>query len=132
MSSSKKIKITIGVIAFVLVTAFVIKSVIYKPHVLIEDQSASYEGQATIFLETIKADVASWQDKIVVLTGIVTSKDESGLMLNSAIYCQFKDIKSLKTPRQDQEVTLKGRIIGYDDLLEELKLDKTIIITTKK
>lgn len=132
MSSSKKIKIALGVIAFVFISAFVIKSVIYKPHTLIENESTSYEGQAAIFLETLKRDVEQWQNKIVVLSGTISSKDNNGVMLNHAIYCQFKDVEPLKALQQGQTITLKGRIIGYDDLLEELKLDKTIIINTKK
>jgi hypothetical protein len=132
MSLSKKIKIAIGIIAFVLITAYVVKSIIYKPHVLIEQQDSVYKGDALDFLEKIKVDASQWQDKIVELSGKITSKDKQGLMLNTAIYCQLKMMEDLSSLSEGQEVSIKGRIIGYDDLLEELKLDKTIIINTKK
>jgi hypothetical protein len=132
MSLSKKIKIAIGIIAFVLITAYVVKSIIYKPHVLIEQQDSVYKGDALDFLKKIKVDTSQWQDKIVELSGKITSKDKQGLMLNTAIYCQLKMMEDLSSLSEGQEVSIKGRIIGYDDLLEELKLDKTIIINTKK
>jgi hypothetical protein len=132
MSLSKKIKIAIGIIAFVLITAYVVKSIIYKPHALIEQQDSVYKGDALDFLKKIKVDASQWQDKIVELSGKITSKDEQGLMLNTAIYCQLKMMEDLSSLSEGQEVSIKGRIIGYDDLLEELKLDKTIIINTKK
>lgn len=132
MSLSKKIKIAIGVIAFVLISAYIVKSVIYKPHALIEQQESVYKGEALGFLESIKVDVSQWQDKIVELSGKITSKDDQGIMLNNAIYCQLNTVEDLVLLSEGEEVFIKGRIIGYDDLLEELKLDKTIIINTKK
>ena len=50
-------------------------------------------------------------------------------MKNNASENVIEDLTELNIK---QEVSIKGRIIGYDDLLEELKLDKTIIINTKK
>jgi hypothetical protein len=35
---------------------------------------------------------------------------------------------SLSGLKVGQEIEIKGRMIGYDDLLEEIKLDKTVII----
>lgn len=132
MSLSKKIKIAVGVIAFVLISAYVIKSIIYKPHTLIEQQESVFKGTALEFLENVKLDASQWQDKVVELSGKITSKDNQGFMLNNAIYCQLNTIEDLMTVNENQEISIKGRIIGYDDLLEELKLDKTIIINTKK
>lgn len=132
MSLSKKIKIAIGIIAFVLISAYVVKSVIYKPHTLIEQQESVYKGEALDFLESIKVDASQWQDKVVELSGKITSKDNQGIMLNNAIYCQLNVIEDLSSLSEGQDISIKGRIIGYDDLLEELKLDKTIIINTKK
>lgn len=132
MSLSKKIKIAVGVIAFVLSSAYIVKSIIYKPHTLIEQQEAVYKGAALEFLESVKVDASQWQDKVVELSGKITSKDNQGFMLNNAIYCQLDTIENLIAVNENQDISIKGRIIGYDDLLEELKLDKSIIINTKK
>jgi len=132
MSLFKKISIAIGVVAFVLISAYVVKSVVYKPHTLIKDVEVAYKDNAEDFINEVKQDANLWQNKVVELTGKITSKDEQGVMLNTAIYCQLSKTEKLSSLEENQEVTLKGRIIGYDDLLEELKLDKTIIINTKK
>ena len=68
-----------------------------------------------------------WQDKIVVVSGEVTNIDEKGIMLSSKIYCQLKQVTDLQKINPSNNISLKGRIIGYDDLLEELKLDQCII-----
>ena len=68
-----------------------------------------------------------WQDKIVVVSGEVTNIDDKGVMLSSKIYCQLKQLTDLQKINPSSNISIKGRIIGYDDLLEELKLDQCII-----
>ena len=128
MSLSKKSKIAIVVTLFLLITAYVVKGIIYKPHTTIDDMEVVYQGDASEFLEILKNEALKWQDKAVELSGTISSKDANGVMLNSNVYCQLKDTKDLSKLKEKAIVTLKGRVIGYDDLLEELKLDKTIII----
>lgn len=62
-------------------------------------------------------------NKIIQVTRLVSemNNDESFVIAN-AIFCQFQ--KYISTPILiDTLVTIKGRCIGYDDLLEEIKLD---------
>ena len=68
-----------------------------------------------------------WQDKVVVITGAISGTDEKGVILSSSIFCQLKDATKITDLKIEQTITLKGRVIGYDDLLEELKLDQCII-----
>jgi len=68
-----------------------------------------------------------WQNKIVELTGTISQIDQNGFMLNESIYC-VKDKTSKSSLIENNSYTIKGRIIGYDDLMEELKLDKVIIL----
>ena len=75
----------------------------------------------------IQKDISAWQDNVVVLTGIVTQRDENGITLSSRIYCQFRKDVNTTLIKEYQEIRLKGRVIGYDDLLDKLKLDQCII-----
>lgn len=99
---------------------------VMKPPATIEDREVAITSEAKEIFEKVKRNPAEWQDKVVIISGTVTSADDAGLTLNTNTYCQFKpntDIPDSKT-----KVHLKGRIIGYDDLLDELKLDQCIIV----
>ena len=48
-------------------------------------------------------------------------------MIDNSTYCQLKDKTALGTIKEGESIAIKGRMIGYDDLLEEVKLDQTII-----
>ena len=93
----------------------------------IESKKVDFTGTSDQLFLKILEDPAAWQDKIVVISGKVTSLDDKGILLSASIYCQLKDTTVLKKINPTNDISLKGRIIGYDDLLEELKLDQCII-----
>ncbi|WGH74326.1 hypothetical protein P8625_09375 [Tenacibaculum tangerinum] len=104
---------------------------VYKPHETIDEVTSAYVGSAPDFLITLKNDGTTlWLNKTVTLKGKVTSKDDFGIVLNNAIYCQLKKQSDNQTINIEEAVSLKGQIIGYDDLLEELKLTNCIIKNT--
>lgn len=130
MSLSKKSKILIGLVIFIVVAAYAGYSYAYAPHTAITDMEVAFEGKATDFLEKIKENPESWTqgEKVIKLTGVITAKDEKGISLNESIYFQLAEGTSTAELAETQKIRIMGRIIGYDDLLEELKLDKAIIV----
>jgi hypothetical protein len=46
--------------------------------------------------------------------------------LDNTIICNLKSPDS--SIKKDQAVTVKGRVVGFDDLMGELKLDQCFII----
>ena len=127
MNLSKKNKL---VIIIVLVIAFGVGAIyayVMKAPAKIESKKVDFSGTSDQLLIKILEDPAAWQDKIVVISGKVTSIDDNGILLSASIYCQLKDTTVLKKINPTNDISLKGRIIGYDDLLEELKLDQCII-----
>lgn len=100
----------------------------YKPHKTIDDIELKFSGNATDFLTKIKENNAVFNDAVVQIKGKVTSIEVQGINVNNAIFCQMDEITSLSGLKVGQEIEIKGRMIGYDDLLEETKLDKTVII----
>jgi hypothetical protein len=133
MSLSKKSKILLAVIVFVGVGLFVAQKIIYKPHKAINDIEVAFSGTSKEFIENhLSNNANSWQDKVVELSGIISSIEEKGIVLNSKIYCQLEGEKNINTLKEGTIAKVKGRVIGYDDLLEELKIDKAIIIGNKQ
>ena len=127
MSLSKRSKILLGIVVIGAIVAFGVYKYAMQPPAEIESKKVDYTGTSTAFLAEVQKDFAVWQDKVVVLSGTITSRDENGITLSNQIYCQLRDDVDKSAIQNATEITLKGRIIGYDDLLEELKLDQCII-----
>ena len=130
MSLSKKSKILIGLVLIIAIGGYLGYSYAYKPHTAIADMEVAFTGGAPDFLEKIKDNPESWTqgEKVVELVGVITAKDEKGISINESIYFQLAEGTSTKALSEGEKLKIKGRIIGYDDLLEELKLDKAIIL----
>lgn len=98
----------------------------YKPHVTTESLSASFKGDASNFLTKVSSNSDEWLNKAVVLSGKITSIDSEGVVLNGQIFCQFNREEKV-TAKVNDEIIVKGVVIGYDDLLEELKINNCIL-----
>lgn len=127
MSLSKKSKIILSVIVVIIIAVFAVYKYSMQPPAKIESKKVDFTGSSDELLSKIQENFAEWQDKVVVISGKITSLDDKGFMLSSSIYCQLRDSLKVSSLTADQNISIKGRIIGYDDLLEELKLDQCII-----
>ncbi|WP_420574432.1 hypothetical protein [Kordia sp.] len=130
MSLSKKSKTLIALILVIAIGAYAAYSYAYKAHTAIEDMEVAYAGNAQGFLNKIKENPEEWTkgEKVIELTGLITAKDEKGVSVNESVYFQLAEGTTTETLKEGEKINIKGRIIGYDDLLEELKLDKAVII----
>ncbi len=127
MSWSKKSKYGLGALVVVILLATLGYQYVMRPAKSIEEKKAEYVGSATELLKEVNKDTQVWQDKVVSIFGRVTNLDDKGFMLSSTIFCQLKDSSIVRELKLGDSVSIKGRIIGYDDLLEEVKLDQCII-----
>ena len=130
MNWSKKNKILLAVLLLGIVGVWGGIQIIYKPHTAIEDQKALFKGAAADFKMEMN-NPQNWHNAILELSGSISDLGEESLMLNETIYCQLKDVVVLKSLLLGQTIQLKGRFIGYDDLLEEIKLDQCILLSKK-
>ena len=69
-------------------------------------------------------------NKVVQVKGQVTGYDSLLIILNHKIVCQPHNTK-IEKPKIGETVTMKGRCVSYDDLLEELRLDHVVQIIDK-
>lgn len=127
MRLSKKSKILLGILVVGIIAATAVYFYAMQPPAKIESKKVDFTGSSDSFLSEVQKDFALWQDKVVLLTGTITTADENGIVLSNQIYCQFREDVNKTDIQPSQEIKLKGRVIGYDDLLEELKLDQCII-----
>ena len=67
-------------------------------------------------------------NKTIEISGVVSEVNgERNIVLNNIIFCQFQE-PFTNTISVNTSQIIKGRCIGYDDLLEEIKLDQCHLI----
>lgn len=106
---------------------------VYQNHRDISAEEASFSIQVATLSEDFKADEgkanAKYLDKTISVSGIVTSVDREAnvLVLDQVLSATFEE-KIEASIQSNAPITIKGRFIGYDELLEEFKMDQVTII----
>ena len=112
--------IIVGVIAY---------NHIYQNHRDIESESAQFVINATDLANEFLIDPSAAEKKYlnqtIEVNGNITELNDYDLTLDGKIYCQF----SSKINFGFNNVKIKGRFIGYDNLLEQVKIDQCNILT---
>jgi|TARA_B110000971_G_scaffold81897_1_gene83996 hypothetical protein len=102
----------------------------YPDHRSISEETVSYTLDADSlfneFTEDSQQAELKYLDQTIIVSGVITSINANSVTISNKIYGQFETLNSdLKV---NDSIAVKGRCIGYDDLLEEIKLDQCSII----
>jgi exopolysaccharide biosynthesis protein len=88
--------------------------------------TVSSQNIANEFNSNIEKSNAKYLEKAIAIKGIVSTVSAKQIILDNTIICDLKEIDA--TSKKGEEITLKGRFVGYDDLMGELKLDQCSVI----
>ena len=77
------------------------------------------------FSANAQTATTKYLNKAVEISGKVTSVNANVITLDEKISCQLLVSEEVLLNNQ---VKIKGRVTGYDDLLEELKLDQCLVV----
>ncbi|MEL1241295.1 OB-fold protein [Flavobacterium flavipallidum] len=95
----------------------------------LKSETASYcvssSDIASEFTANLDNSNKKYLEKAVAITGTITKLQDSLVTLDHSIICVLKNPDS--QIKKNQTVVIKGRVVGYDDLLGELKLDQCFI-----
>lgn len=122
-------KIIIGFVAIILVL-FVGYKYLYHEHRDISAEKASFSVNVNQLLKEFSENETQanlkYLDKSIVIDGKITSIDNSNksIVLDEKVFILLTDSPKVKL---NTEVSVQGRVIGYDSLLEEIKLDQAQI-----
>lgn len=113
------------------VLAFFGYKYVYKSHRDISSETASF----SIKVEQLKKDFSSndsianakYLDKTIVIYGEVTNVDLENKQLIIDSFLNAKITSDITAIKGKDKITLKGRFIGYNDLLEEFEMDQCTI-----
>ena len=124
---SKKVKIII--ISIVLVGVTILTGFNYVMHGGARnlsneetDFTVSSKSISTEFAANIEASNKKYLEKAVAIKGTISKITGKEVIIDNSIICTLKELDdSIKV---NQIITVKGRVVGYDDLMGELKLDQ--------
>ena len=78
------------------------------------------------FSTNIDASNKKYLEKAVAITGKITEINGTEIIVDNSIICNLTTLDP--TIKKDQQVIVKGRVVGYDDLMQEVKLDQCLVI----
>lgn len=124
----KKVFIILGIIILVLLTTFF--SVRYyinnggKRDIASEEIAYKVASSQIVeeFTTNVTASNKKYLEKPIAVSGIVTSVNHKEVIIDNSVCCILTETNN--SFKNGQKVTVKGRVIGYDDLLGEVKLDQ--------
>lgn len=106
---------------------------VYKEHRDISSEEASF----TISVDELHKQFqtndslanASYADQTILISGEITSIDleKKSLIVDEKLFLTFNS-NDILTLQPKQFVKIKGRFVGYDDLMDELKMDQCQLI----
>ena len=96
-----------------------------KPNITIDSSNFINEFKTNSTLATEK-----YLNQIILVNGNVTDRLSKSVVLNNGIVCTLdsSSLKALEPIQINNDVSIKGRFVGFDDLFEEIRLDHCFIM----
>ncbi|WP_293896363.1 hypothetical protein [Flavobacterium sp.] len=125
----KKIIIAVTVL---LILAFAAYKYMYKSHRDISTETVSYSASVNevynAFQQNDSLANAKYLDKTIEIYGKITNIDLSNKIITVDKKLLARFTNSIPNTLQLQNaIALKGRVVGFDDLLEEIQMDQCTI-----
>jgi len=127
----KKKSLFLVVSLMVIAVAVILYNYAYQDHRDIESEAPVYTLSAVELSEAFQKEETTatqrYLNKTIEVKGIVGTSEVQTLTLEPNIFFSLsKDLIEAKP--KGSVIKIKGRCIGYDSLLEEIKFDQAIII----
>jgi len=95
----------------------------------IQSEEAAFTLKTKDIVEEFTANEAAankkYLEKPVAISGVITSVNTKEVVVDEVAICNFTTADA--TLKAGQTVTVKGRVVGYDDLMGGLNLDQCSI-----
>lgn len=119
------------ILLIVCVVAFIAYRFLYKEHRDISTEDAAYTLKVAQLVQSFSANDslanAKYADQTITVSGKVTDFDDQSNTITVDKKLSATLAQDNVSPAIGSDVTIKGRFVGYDDLLEELKMDQVTI-----
>lgn len=113
------------------VGAWAIWYVFYKPHRDVSAEKPAYTLTSQALSEAFKTDTAAftkYADQAILVEGAVTEIEGNHVSLGNII-CSMDSTSAAKVAalKQGDAVKIQGRLSSYNDLMEEIIMDKCVV-----
>lgn len=129
MTNIKKLSI-VFIIIFTVLSYFTFNYIMYGGARDIQKEEAVYivTSKAIIkeFSKNTNVATKKYIDKSIEIKGVITSVNDSLISIDESVLCKMNEI-NISTVIVGKNVSVKGRVIGFDDLMGEIKLDECVI-----
>ena len=119
-------------IILIIVIAFIGYQYVFQEHRDIKTETASYTVStlqiSDEFSKNVSESEIKYLNKTIEVSGVVSELNQTDLTLDESIFCALKAPIKKNSMKIRSQIKIKGRVIGYDDLLEQIKLDQCSII----
>jgi tRNA_anti-like len=127
---SKKLKIVVSIFVLMGILGFAgYNYVLCGGERNLDAEKADFTVTSTDITSEFTTDIDAcnkkYLEKAVAVSGTITSVKDKEVILDNSIICTMKNTNPSLS--KNQKITLKGRVVGYDDLMSELKLDQCFI-----
>ena len=116
---------------FIIIAAIVGYNYLYQDHRDIASETPEHiltvQELTQMFSEDPDAATTNFLNKTIELSGVCTEVNDDSVTLDNAVYASTDDISDFLGV-EGKNITIKARCIGYDDLLEEIKLDQASLV----
>ena len=127
-----------GIIALLLFFVFfiILYFYLFQNHRDINSEIATFTVTTTTLNEDFKNDSAKankkYLDQTIIVSGILTFFDlkSKSIIIDNTVYATFIT-KKFPSVKVGCTISIKGRFLGYDDLLEQFKVDQISIVQQK-
>ncbi|ARV10942.1 hypothetical protein [Gilvibacter sp. SZ-19] len=114
------------IVALVLVVVAVLGyNYLYQDHRDIQQETAVFKGTASELKTLLTGSEDTLSNTTVELRGYVTALELDGLVLSNSVYCKLDSIPEVSL---QENLIIKGRVLGYDSLFELVSMDQCKII----
>ncbi len=114
---------------FIAVAAVSLYFYIYKDHRDIATETADFSIKVSSLKGSDSLTYNKYKDKTIQITGKLTSIDteNKAIVIDEKLFATFLEVvpKDLSIGKQ---IKIKGRFLDYDDLVEEFKMDQTVVV----
>ena len=98
----------------------------FKPAPDRSTEAAAQQVEAKLlFAEMSTGQVAHYLNEVISVKGVVLSVEGQTLMLQPGIACRMEG--DFDAPRAGETVSVKGRVLGFDDIFGEVQLDFAVV-----
>ena len=123
----RRIKFLGIIIVVIIISFFSIRYYVYNAGRRdIQSEETAFEVSSDSILNDFTSNTTTsnkkYLEKTITVSGIITSVKGEEVILDNSVNCNL--LTASKSLKKNQKVTIKGRVVGYDDLLGEVKLDQ--------